>query len=121
MGILLFIVASLILFIIGIPMIMLGAILSGRKINKYFGDVAFSIDQTGNVFCAPIFNVLFLKKESLKLYGNPDETISHVTGVNKLAGTLTIYGRIFAWFLNKIDKNHVEKAANNSQINLDNN
>lgn len=115
MGIVLFIVASSILFIIGIPMMILGAIISGKKIDKYFYDLAFAIDQSGNVLCAPVFNKILLKKEPAKLYGNPDETISHCTGVNKLGGTLTWLGLGLAWVLNKIDKNHVEKAAANEQ------
>lgn len=115
MGVVLFIVASSILFIIGIPMIILGAIISSKKVDKYFYDLAFSIDQLGNVLCAPVFNKILLKKNPAKLYGNPDETISHVTGVNKLNGTLTWLGRFLAWVLNNLDKNHVEKAANNPQ------
>ena len=33
-----------------------------------------------------------------------------VLGVNKAIGTLTKTGRLIATVLNKIDKNHVEKA-----------
>lgn len=112
----LFIVASTILSIIGIPMMILGFIISGKKANKYAYDLAFTIDQSGNVLCAPVFNILFLHNQTKgKLYGNPDETISHVTGVNYLAGNLTLAGICLAKTLNFLDKNHVEKAANNPQ------
>lgn len=121
MGIILFIVASIILYIIVIPMIIVSTILTGKKADKYYYDLAFAIDQLGNVLCAPAFNRILLKRSPTKLYGNPDETISHVTGINKLGKTLTWLGLGLAWVLNKIDTNHVEKAANNSQINLDNN
>jgi hypothetical protein len=62
-------------------------------------------------------NDVMLKKNPTKLYGSPDETISHVTGVNYLAKKLTKLGFILAFVLNKVDKNHVEKAANNNQNN----
>ncbi len=116
MGFVLFIVAITILSIIGIPMMILGIIISGKKADKYCYDLAFTIDQSGNVLCAPVFNIIFIKdKTKGKLYGNPDETISHVTGVNYLAGNLRLPGLVLKWILNTLDKNHVEKAANNPQ------
>jgi len=37
-------------------------------------------------------------------------TISHVLGVNKGFNNLTYTGKALAWLLNKIEKDHVEKA-----------
>jgi hypothetical protein len=37
-------------------------------------------------------------------------TISHVLGVNKEFKNLTYTGKALAWLLNKIEKDHVEKA-----------
>lgn len=116
MGVILFIVASLLLFILTIPMIIVSVFILGKKSGKYFYDLAFAIDQLGNVLCAPVFNILFLHNQNKgKLFGNPDETISHCVGVNYLEGNLTISGLVLKWVLNKIDPNHVEKAANNNQ------
>jgi hypothetical protein len=87
------------------------------EISEYFHWVAFSIDQMGNVMGAPIMNDVLLKKTSKHKYGNPDETISHVTGVNYVAKKLTTPGYFVAHCLNAVDRNHVEKAAENNQQN----
>ncbi len=119
MGILLFIIA-VILFAIISPIYMIGGIiLSGglKDISKYFHNIAFAIDQLGNVMGAPLMNKVLLKKNTPKLYGNPDETISHVTGVNYKAMTLTSMGYFVAHSLNAVDKNHVIKASNTDQKN----
>ena len=119
MGILLFIIA-VILFAIISPIYMIGGIiLSGglKDISKYFHNIAFAIDQLGNVMGAPLMNKVLLKKNAPKLYGNPDETISHVTGVNYKAKTLTDFGYFVAHTLDAVDENHVNKAAETDQIN----
>jgi len=90
---------------------------NGCKLADYFYWLAFSIDQLGNVMGAPIMNDVLLKKSSTYLYGNPDHTISHVTGVNYLNGNLTKAGLFVAFCLNKAEKNHVEKAAESDQRN----
>lgn len=90
------------------------------KISNYFFNLALSIDQFGNVLCAPLFNLVLIKHkriwqfESLLLvsyeFGNPDETISSVLGRNKLKNNLTYIGKTLAKILNLIEKDHVEKA-----------
>lgn len=55
-----------------------------------------------------------------KLYRNPDETISHVTGVNYVAKKLTSTGYFVAHCLDAVDRNHVTKAAETNQFNNDN-
>ena len=90
------------------------------KISNYFFNLALSIDQLGNVLCAPLFNLVLIKHkriwqfESLLLvsyeFGNPDETISSVLGRNKLKNNLTYIGKTLAKILNLIEKDHVEKA-----------
>lgn len=117
MGLILYIVAK-ILYLVLSPITMLYAIVKltfKGGLSKYFHDLAFAIDQLGNVMIAPMANDLLLKKDAPKLYGNPDETISHVTGVNYLARTLTSFGYFVAHTLDAVDKNHVEKAAENEQ------
>lgn len=90
-------------------------ILSFKLISEHFHMVAFALDQLGNVMGAPIMNSWLLKKNPIKLYGDPDSTISHVTGVNYIGGKLTWLGMFLAKVLNKVDKNHVEKAAESEQ------
>lgn len=117
MGIILYIIAK-ILYLVLSPITMLYAIvklLFKGGLSKYFYDLAFAIDQLGNVMIAPMANDVLIKKDAPKLYGNPDETISHVTGVNYLARTLTPFGYFVAHTLDAVDKNHVEKAAENEQ------
>lgn len=119
MGILLYIVAKICYAILA-PITMVYAIVKltfkGGLFN-YFHQLAFAIDQLGNVMIAPMANDVLLKENTPKLYGNPDETISHVTGVNYKAMTLTSMGYFVAHSLNAVDKNHVIKASNTDQKN----
>jgi hypothetical protein len=84
---------------------------------NYFHQLAFAIDQLGNVMIAPMANDVLLKKNAPKLYGNVDETISHVTGVNYKAQSLTDFGYFVAHTLDAVDENHVNKAAETNQYN----
>ena len=83
-------------------------------LSQYFWLCALSLDQTGNTFCQHLFNDL-LRKPSGHKFGNPDETVSYVLGINKQNKTLYFLGRCIAAIINFIDKNHVEKAAQNPQ------
>ena len=117
MGTILFIIAVLLAWILT-PLFFIYAFIrlhNFKRIANYLGDVAFALDQLGNVMGAPIMNDLLLKDNIKYPYGNPDHTISHVTGVNYLNNNLTWKGIIVAKILNKVDKNHVEKAAVNEQ------
>lgn len=117
MGIILYIVAKL-MYLILAPITMLYAIIKltfKGGLFKYFHDLAFAFDQLGNVMIAPMANDLLLKKDAPKLYGNPDETISHVTGVNYISETLTDFGYFVAHSLDAVDKDHVTKASENEQ------
>lgn len=75
------------------------------RFSEFLWDCALSIDQTVNVLCRELFNDVFIKENGYK-FGNPDETISGVLGKNKLKGTLSKFGKILEWILDKIDKNH---------------
>jgi hypothetical protein len=119
MGIILYIVAKISYAILA-PITMLYAIIKllfKGGLFQYFHNLAFAIDQLGNVMIAPMANDCLLKKGSPKLYGNPDETISHVTGVNYKSQTLTDFGYFVAHTLDALDENHVIKAAENNQQN----
>jgi hypothetical protein len=119
MGILLYIVAKIGYLILS-PITMLYAVIKllfKGGLLKYFHQLAFAIDQLGNVMIAPMANDCLLKKSPAKLYGSPDETISHVTGVNYKAQSLTDLGYFIAHTLDAVDKNHVNKAAETNQHN----
>jgi len=120
MGLLLFIVAVVLMWALS-PLFILYTIIRKlfklKSLGEYFHNVAFAIDQLGNVMGAPIMNDFLLKKEPAKLYGNPDETISHVTGVNYKAKTLTDFGYFVAHSLDAVDENHVTKASETDQRN----
>ena len=79
-------------------------------LNEYLFKVCLAIDQAGNVVCSGLFNDILIKKNGYK-FGNEDETISSVLGKNKKTNTLKKSGKILSDFLNKIDNNHVEEAA----------
>ena len=88
------------------------------KAETYLHEIAFSLDQFGNVLCRDLFNDILLRNTlGRKEYGSPDLTVSHVTGVNEAKGALTFMGRLLAGILNAIDENHTEKARNNEQFN----
>jgi hypothetical protein len=71
--------------------------------------MSVSVDQLGNTVMSTLFNDILITKYGHK-FGDEDQTISMVLGVNKAIGTLTKVGRLIADILNKIDPNHVEKA-----------
>ena len=77
--------------------------------------MAVAGDQFGNVACQALLNVTLIKKGGIK-FGNPDETVSGVLGKNKEWETLTGIGKFIAGVLNKIEKNHVEKAIEEDEI-----
>lgn len=81
-------------------------------IGTYLRNVAFSLDQTGNVMFSDLWNLILITKDGYK-FGNPDETISSVLGRNQLKGTLTQAGKALVWILDKIEKDHSIKAIGN--------
>lgn len=118
MEIILFIVAIILLIVLSaitIPYTIIKYLFKPKKIAEYFFQLAFAFDQLGNVMIAPMANDVLIKKDAPKLYGNPDETISHVTGVNYVNRTLTSFGYFVAHTLDAVDENHVTKASKNEQ------
>ena len=118
-NLILFLVAfsmSIVLYTVGFIYNLFRSIKHGG-FKQYLYNIAFTIDQSGNVICGPMFNDWFRKKEG-KLFGNQDETISHVLGKNQESKTLYPLGKIIAGILNLLDKDHCYKAANNPQFNV---
>jgi len=110
MGLMMLIVAVILFWLIS-PIAFLLTILNPFSWNKgYFKRIAVSIDQLGNVMCAYLFNFILIKYDGYQ-FGNEDDTISRVLGVNKKIDKLTKIGKFVATILNKIEPNHVEKAV----------
>ena len=84
--------------------------LSVTKLGSYFKTIAISIDQLGNVVLSNLLNDILITDEGYK-FGDEDETISKVLGINKANNTLLKTGKAVSFILNRIDKNHVEKAS----------
>lgn len=113
MGFLLLIIAkalSWVLFPLGWLYSLVTLRLRWGRLNEYALGIALSLDQMGNVVLANLMNDFLIKKEGYK-FGNPDDTISAVLGFNKFKGALLPAGKAIAYILNKIDKDHVEKAS----------
>lgn len=108
-GFLLFLVACL-SFCISVPFALIYAIWNGK--GDFF-TYAISVDQTINAICGEFFNFAFLKDKKLNAFGDMDKTISYNLGKNKSCNNLNKLGLLVCFFLNLIDKNHVEKAFEN--------
>ncbi len=84
-----------------------------------------SLDIFGNVINKDFLNNALLKQSSLNptseehvpaiQFGNPRMSISGVLGLNAELETLNWLGVFLGKFLNLIDKNHIEKAADNNR------
>jgi len=118
---LLILTIAVILFWVFSPIFILYAIIrlafKPKLLGNYFFMTAFGIDQLGCVMGAPLMNDVLLKKDATKKYGNPDETISHVTGCAYVEMKLRSTGYFVAHCLDTAEKNHVEKAAETEQRN----
>jgi hypothetical protein len=115
MGLILLIIARLlswVLFPIGWFYSLITFRVRWGRLDEYFKKMAISLDQMGNVVLANLMNDFLIKSEGYK-FGNPDDTISAVLGINKRNNTLKSTGKFIALVLNKIDPNHVEKASEN--------
>jgi hypothetical protein len=86
-----------------------------KDLKGYFTNVAVSYDQTANAENGVLYNDIMITKMSLNVFGFPDETLSSVFGKNKKSKTLTKFGAVWANLLNKIEKNHVEKAIEDDE------
>lgn len=111
MGFVLNIVASILKWILQPFMFIFGTIISlnKREFNDWQLDLAYTKDVWGNVLIKYAANIVLIKKGGYP-FGSRTKTISHVLGMNKNLKRLTIFGKLLVWILNKIDKNHVEKA-----------
>jgi hypothetical protein len=85
-----------------------------KSVNNYFYQMALSIDQFANVSLQTPLSVLLINREYLgHLFGDEDDTVSYCIAMNKKLGSLSKFGLFWAWFLDKVDKDHLQKAIDN--------
>lgn len=112
MGIILFIIAVLLLWVLSAPLIVYSMlkVRSFREAGNYFFLLAQSIDQLGNALGQYLFNDMFIKENGHK-FGDIDQTISCVIGINYMNGTLTRSGMVFRSFLDFVfGKGHCQNS-----------
>jgi hypothetical protein len=81
-----------------------------NELGIFFRRLAISVDQFGNAATATLLDFFLIKKHGVK-FGNEDDTVSYILGLNKNWNTLTRLGRFTVLVLHVIEKNHVEKAV----------
>jgi len=104
MGFVLFLIA----YILFLPLSLINFCVVKNK-KGYFKSSAINLDKFGNREFRTLLNKT-LRIESGYQFGNMSETISGVLGKNERDNTLSKTGKILAWILNKIDKNHCLKS-----------
>ena len=105
-ALLLSIIFSYLLFIINFLYLF---ITNFKNLGQWFLNIAISLDQLNNVIGANLMNLALRKKGGYD-FGKPDETISSCIGKNKVANTLTTFGKICSNILDFIDNNHSIKS-----------
>ena len=81
--------------------------------NGYFRSSALNLDKYGNRELRKLWNSTFRKSNGYK-FGLIDETISGVLGKNKRVGTLSRTGKVLAYILDRLDKDHCIKSIDDS-------
>ena len=84
-----------------------------KRSGEYFYQMALSIDQFANVSLQTPLNLLMHKDGHL--FGDEDDTVSYCIAMNSNIGTLTKFGKFWAWFLNFVDTDHLNKAIINKR------
>lgn len=82
-----------------------------ESLSELFYDLAYIYDVVINVVWGDFLNDVFRKRKRGYQYGDPNDSISRVLGKNKELFTLSKFEAWVAKQLNRIDPNHVEKAA----------
>lgn len=107
MNLILFLTAYLLL----LPLTFINyAVVAHKSSSKgYFRSTAVNLDRFGNREFRALFNKVLIKEKGYK-FGDIRETISSVLGKNQRDDTLSKWGKVLVWILDKLDKNHCEKS-----------
>ena len=106
MGFILFIIA----YFLYLPLSLINLFFVKDK-SGYFKSSAINLDKFGNRELRTLLNKTLINNKGYK-FGNIGETISSVLGKNQLTGTLTRFGKVIVWVLDKIENNHALKSIN---------
>jgi len=79
------------------------------KLSTYINTLGVALSQLLNTTCAELFNDFLIVNQGFE-FGNPDFTTSATLGMNQREETLRPLGRAFVWVLDKVDKDHCQKA-----------
>ena len=111
MGVILFIVASVLKWVLTPFAYTYSLIVSISKgeTSKYYRELAVAKDKYGNCLCQYLFNKLLIRDWGYK-FGNANETISSVLGKNYRDKTMTKLGYYVGMILNLIEPNHIQKS-----------
>lgn len=111
MEVVLLIIAWILNSALALILVVVGCIISilFGNISGYSKRVALAIDRLGNVMGGPLFN-LILKKEGGHDFGDFNDTISRVLGINWTLDNLTWLGGFIGRILNLIDRDHLRKS-----------
>lgn len=83
-----------------------------KQLNLWFYEQALIVDIYANVMLGAPMNYFMVKKGSdyFPFGGRDRDTLSYVIAMNQQRGTLSRHGRFWAWFLDFVDKDHLNKA-----------
>lgn len=118
-NILIFFVALILLFTIGLIGLFYTiwySIIKFRKVNfiNYWGDLFYSInvaiDKIGNILLAQFLNNFAIKNKDTLKFGRVRHTISYVLAVNLMDDNLTSFGDLIVNILEFLDPGHMEKT-----------
>jgi hypothetical protein len=84
--------------------------LGWHDLRQCFEDIAVTEDQSANVYLKHFLNDTMIEADSLSKFGYPDETLSSVYGKNFRDKSLLWFGKMWRWFLDFVDTNHVTKS-----------
>ena len=108
MGLMLYLIAIL-LWLIITPINWIIVTFKHGLSNSYFRETAIDIDKFGNRNFRTFLNATMRIKNGYE-FGNVNETISSALGKNQREKTLSCFGKIICFILDKLDKNHCEKS-----------
>lgn len=104
MGLILYIIA----YLLFLPLTIFNALNVKKK--GYFKDTAINIDKFGNREFRFSLNKYLITEKSPDRFGNIEETISSVLGKNQRDKTLSKFGKMICFILDKLDKEHCKKS-----------
>lgn len=98
----------LIAYILLLPLTVVNFFFVDEK-SGYFKSTAINIDKFANREFRSMWNKTLIKNNGYQ-FGDETETLSSALGKNERDKTLTAFGKVLVWILDKIEKNHCIKA-----------